>query len=47
MRHPLWRQHRSSDPNQRDEEPDDEQDQMPVLECPDTEKNEQKDVKDA
>jgi hypothetical protein len=47
VRHALWRQHRSGDPNQWDEEPEDKQDPVPVLERPDAKKDQQKDVNDA
>jgi hypothetical protein len=46
-RHALWRQDCADDPEQRDEEPEDEQDQMLVLEGPYAEEDEQEDVKDA
>jgi hypothetical protein len=45
-RHTLRRQYCSHDPQQRDDEPEDEQDQMSVLKCPQTQKDQQKDVKD-
>jgi hypothetical protein len=47
VRHALWWQHRSDDPEKWDHEPEDQQDPVAVLERPDTKKKQQKDVDDS
>lgn len=47
VRHAFWRQHRANDPEKRYDEPEDQQDPVPVLERPDTKKEQQEDVDDA